>query len=134
MTIARSKIMKLIAVECAPVSTERTQREVRAQIGKTFLAVLQLGSSASSTGLKSASVRFIEKIVISLFSCGVADEVMSKCIERWSESNKIDERYFKENGIKLRIHTAGAQVNLEACGRNPQISPDAAWRWNRDDG
>lgn len=62
ITIAGCKIRCFIAKEVYRVFAERTQADVQTQFEETFVDMLQLGNSAASEGVKTASIRFLEKI------------------------------------------------------------------------
>lgn len=47
--------------------------------------MLQLGNNAAQNGTKSASVRFLETIVIEVIRRDAADDVMLQPFERWSK-------------------------------------------------
>lgn len=49
--------------------------------------MLQLGSNASSHGIKTAPARFFETIVIDLYSRKAADDVMLECFQRLSQTD-----------------------------------------------
>lgn len=51
--------------------------------------MLQLSSSDAWNGIETSSARFLEIIVIELFSRGAADDDMSECFQRWSKSEKF---------------------------------------------
>lgn len=66
---------------------EQTQEKRQTEIEETLVKMLQLGNSSASNGMKTALARFLESIVIAFCSGGAAEEVMSQCFERWSQSD-----------------------------------------------
>lgn len=91
MTIARSKVNGLISDFVDRVYSERTQAEVQTQIEEALVDMLPLGNNAVSTGLKTASVRFLETTIIELFSRGAADNVMLD----WSDLSSGTDTFMK---------------------------------------
>lgn len=71
--------------------------EVKTRVEGAFVDVLQLGNNAASHKIKTASARFLEKIVISFLTCSAADGVMSQGFERWSQLDTF------MNAVRTRI-------------------------------
>lgn len=84
--IARSKITDLIAEEVDRIYVKSTQADVQDQIEETLVVMLQLGNIAASNRIETASALFLNTIIIELFSRRAVDEVLSECLERWTQS------------------------------------------------
>lgn len=86
-TITESKTKPLIAEEVDSHYVERTQAEGEVQIEDTLIDMLQFGQKISSNGVKTASTRFPESMMIKLFSRGAADDAMLEYFDGRSQSD-----------------------------------------------
>lgn len=68
MKIPKSKIKGLIADEVDCHYAEHTQAEVRTQIEKVLIDMLEPGNSAASNRIMAASARFLETSVVAVLS------------------------------------------------------------------
>lgn len=82
-------ILKGFAAESDRIYTEHTQAEVQNQIEKSFVDTVQVGNNAAANGIETALARFLETMVLESLSREPADDVMSQCLERWSQTGTL---------------------------------------------
>lgn len=86
MKIARRKIKEFFADEPSRLNLTRTKAEVQAKKIEAIVDVPHIGSNSVSNGIKPVA-EFPKTTMIELFSRGAADDVILKCLERWSKSD-----------------------------------------------
>lgn len=81
MIISKSDIRILIFEDACRIYADRTQAVVQNQRSEALVDLVQLGNNAAMNWVRKAPARFLETIVIQLFSCGAADNVISEYFE-----------------------------------------------------
>lgn len=82
LTVFEREFKSLIADEPDRIHAERTQAKVRNGSEIALVDMFQIGNSATSNGVKTASSWFLGTNVIELLIDGSADDVMSNCFQR----------------------------------------------------
>lgn len=89
LDIASCKSKDIIAKEADCTYAERTNADVPTRIQKTLAHTFRLDNSAAWSGIKMASVLFLETAIANLFSRDAADDIQSDYIEPWTESEEF---------------------------------------------
>lgn len=80
--IGRSAVKGLIEEEVDCGYVERNQAEVQNKSEETSVNMPELGVSAASNEIKTAPDWLLQTILIELFSCEAADDIVLQCFER----------------------------------------------------
>lgn len=77
VTVAKCKVNILVAEKVGPIYPERSQLVDQNQIEWTVVDMVRLDNIAASDQIKKASTRFLETILIGVFSREAANDIIS---------------------------------------------------------
>lgn len=99
-TIARHEIKGMNASKVDPICAERSRTEFQTQIKDSLVDMLQHGSIAQSNKVRTASIRFLKRIKIELFSHVLAEGFRSNCLQKWSKNGTFMGAIITQNAFR----------------------------------